>query len=201
MDDTARQGELPSDPRTGESSVDLLRRSKAGDARALDELCRRYRPLIARWTRGRLPGYARGFVDTDDLVQETLLSTLRNVGTFEPRHDGALQAYLRQAVANRIRSEVQRSRRRTPWAPLQGDEPDPGVSPLERLVGRERFERYESALSRLREEDREAIIARIEMDAGYEELAAALGKPSADAARMAVNRALVRLAREMADAE
>ena len=58
-------------------------------------------------------------------------------------------------------------------------------------------EQYEGALGRLSEPEREAIVARIEMGHGYEEIARALGKPSPDAARMAVSRALVRLAEEM----
>jgi RNA polymerase sigma-70 factor (ECF subfamily) len=52
-------------------------------------------------------------------------------------------------------------------------------------------------LSRLRPDDREVVIARVEMDMSYEEIAQLLGKPSADAARMAVHRALLRLAVEM----
>ena len=48
-------------------------------------------------------------------------------------------------------------------------------------------------MAALRPIDREAIIARVELGFTYEEVAAALGKPSANAARMAVERALVRL--------
>ena len=57
--------------------------------------------------------------------------------------------------------------------------------------------RYEKALARLSPEDQEAVVARVEMAGTYQELAEVLGKPSADAARMAVGRALVRLAKEM----
>ena len=53
-------------------------------------------------------------------------------------------------------------------------------------------------MERLRPEDREAIIARIEMGLEYSEVAEALGKPSIPAAHMAVSRALVKLAKEMA---
>jgi len=49
----------------------------------------------------------------------------------------------------------------------------------------------------LRPEEREAIVARIELGYTHEELAGMLGKPSANAARMAVERAIVRLARCM----
>ena len=64
-------------------------------------------------------------------------------------------------------------------------------------IGQEALERYEAALARLRPEDREAIIIRVELGCPYAEVAAALGKPSAAAAHMAVSRALIRLAEEM----
>ena len=41
-------------------------------------------------------------------MQETLAQTLRHINDFEPRHEGALQAYLRQALINRVRDEVRR---------------------------------------------------------------------------------------------
>ena len=56
---------------------------------------------------------------------------------------------------------------------------------------------YEEALQRLRPEEREAIIARVELGYTYQEMAEALGKPSPEAARKAAQRALVRLAEEM----
>jgi len=78
---------------------------------------------------------------------------------------------------------------------------DDGLSPLEAAIGQETVERYESALSTLTEEEREAIVARLELGLTHEEIAEALGKPSADAARMAVARAMVRLARAMNTAQ
>jgi RNA polymerase sigma-70 factor, ECF subfamily len=71
------------------------------------------------------------------------------------------------------------------------------ASPLEEAIGSQAMERYEAALGRLREEERDLIQARVEMQQSYQEIANAHGKPSADAARMAVSRALVRLAEEM----
>ena len=66
-----------------------------------------------------------------------------------------------------------------------------------RRLGRETLEHYQAALERLRPEEREAIVARVEMGYSYEELAQVLGKPTPDAARKAAQRALVRLAEEM----
>ena len=64
-------------------------------------------------------------------------------------------------------------------------------------MGIETLERYERALAGLRDSDREAVVAAVEMHYTPEELAAVLGKPTANAARVAVVRALQRLAEEM----
>ena len=136
-------------------------------------------------------------MDTDDLVQETVVRAVKRIDQFESRHEGALQAYLRQAIVNRIRDEVRRAKRSPTSSVLDTNQSDPGASPLEAAIGEEALQRYEAALARLRPEEREAIIARVEMDGSYQDVAQALGKPSADAARMAVSRALVRLAQEM----
>jgi RNA polymerase sigma-70 factor (ECF subfamily) len=74
---------------------------------------------------------------------------------------------------------------------------DTGTSPLDRAIGAENTQRYEHALEKLREEDRAAIICRLELQYSYEELAVALDKPTPNAARVAVMRALHRLAEQM----
>jgi RNA polymerase sigma factor (sigma-70 family) len=180
-----------------ESTFSLIERARAGDSEALERLFARYRKPLQRWTSGRLPKWARDISDTEDLVQETLLQTFKRIGDFEPRRVGALQAYLRQAVLNRIREELRRKGRRPPTTDLDDIEADSAESPLEQAIGHEAVERYEQALARLKPEEREAIIARVEMGYTYEELAEALGKPTPDAARKAAQRALVRLAEEL----
>jgi RNA polymerase sigma factor (sigma-70 family) len=116
---------------------------------------------------------------------------------FDNRGVGALNAYLRQAVMNRIRDELRRKGRRPQVTDLDGLEVDHAESPLEQAIGHEMVERYEGALARLKPEEREAIVARVELGFSYAELAEALGKPTADAARKTAERALVRLAEEM----
>ena len=180
-----------------ESTVRLIEQARAGDQHALDRLIARHLSPLQRWARGRLPAWARDLSDTDDLVQDTLLQTFRRLGDFEVRGVGALNAYLRQAVANRIRDELRRRARRPEIAGLDGAGVDPTLSPLEQAIGRESLGRYEQALARLSEDDREAIVGRVEMGYSYEELAEVLGKPTSEAARKAARRALVRLAREM----
>lgn len=116
---------------------------------------------------------------------------------FEVRRVGALQAYLRQAVLNRIRDEIRRKGRQPENTELDDALVDDASSPLEQAIGREALRRYEGALERLTPQERDAIVARIEMGYSYEEMAEALGKPTADAARKAAQRALVRLVEEM----
>jgi RNA polymerase sigma-70 factor, ECF subfamily len=180
-----------------ESTFQLIARARAGDEEAIERLFVRHLKPLQRWARGRLPKWARDLADTDDLVQDTLAQTFKRIEDFEPRRVGALQAYLRQAVLNRIRNELRRKGRQPHATDLDGIEVESVESPLEQAIGREAVERYEAALQRLTAEEREAIIARVEMGYSYEELAEALGKPTAEAARKAARRALVRLAEEM----
>jgi len=180
-----------------DSTLTLLTRARAGDDQALDDLFARYLPLLQKWASGRLPQWARDMAETQDLVQETLLQTFKKIEGFEHRGEGAFQAYLRQAVMNRIRDEFRRAGRRPAAETLPEGAPDPGLSPLEAAIGVEAVEQYENALQRLSESDCELIIARAEMGLTYAELADVFGKPSPGAARMAVGRALVRLAEEM----
>lgn len=182
---------------TGETTLDLLARARSGDPGCVDALFERCLPPLRRWARGRLPHYARDLADTQDLVQETVLHTLNKLAAFQPRHQGALQAYLRQAVSNRIRDEIRRVQRRPMAVELNDVHAVQGASPLEQAIGREGIEQYEAALARLKPTDREAIVARLELQQSYEEVAIALGKPNANAARVAVTRAIARLVEEM----
>ena len=178
------------------SSLSLLERARAGDDGALNDLLARYLPRLERWATGRLPGWARDLCDTHDLVQDTLIRAFKGWDRFEARGDGAIGAYLRQAVLNRMRDEIRRVKRQPERAEL-ADGPTSAASPLEEAVGTETLERYERALAGLRDSDREAVVAAVEMHYTPEELAAVLGKPTANAARVAVVRALQRLAEEM----
>jgi len=109
-----------------------------------------------------------------------------------------LQAYLRQAVLNQIRDAIRRAKRR-PALDVLDEEMMTGqeISPFEHAVGVETLSRYDAALAALRPQDREAIIGRIELGYDYKELAMTLDKPTDGAARLAVHRALLRLAEEM----
>jgi RNA polymerase sigma factor (sigma-70 family) len=180
------------------SSVQLLERARGGDESALNELLNRYLPRLRRWARGRLPRGARDVADTDDIVQETMIATLRNLGQIDVEREGALQAYLRQALTNRMVDAFRRAQRRPSETPADSDLPaGDHASPLEAAIGEEAVRRYDLGLKKLRAEEREAVILRVELCYEYAQIADMLGKPTADAARVAVSRALARLSREM----
>ena len=180
-----------------DSSLTLLERARAGDRAALDALVARYLPRLQRWASGRLPRWARDLADTQDVVQESLFQTFQRVETFDSRGEGALQAYLRQAILNRIRDELRRAKRRPSKTELDSQAEGSDRSPLEEAIGQQAIERYEQALASLRPEDRELVVARIELGYTYKEMAELLHKPTANAARMAAERAVIRLAKEL----
>jgi len=184
-------------PDDAETSIDLIHRARAGDGSALNALIERYRPRLVRWAAGRLPPSARGMAETQDLVQETLVQAFRKIGSIEIRGEGALQAYLRQVLLNAIRMEIRRVHRRPIAGELESAIPSDETSPLDAAIGSEALQRYDRALAALAQEDRELIIAHVEFSFSHQELAAAFDKPSANAARMALQRALGRLAAEM----
>jgi RNA polymerase sigma-70 factor (ECF subfamily) len=181
-------------PASLDTTTDLITSAQRGDDGASERLFRRCLPGLMRWARGRLPQYARDLADTHDIVQEAALGTLNRLHAFEPRHPGALQAFLRQAVRNRIRDEIRRVGRRPLAVELEDQHVDSAPSPVDHAIGREGMRRYRAAMETLRPGDRAAIIARIELQYSYDIVALVVGKPNANAARVAVTRALARLA-------
>lgn len=185
-------------PVSNPPSEELLYRARRGEEGALDRLLSRYMPRLRRWAHSRVPGWARNAADTNDYVQDTVLHSLRHLDTFEPTRQGALLGYLRRALVNRVRDQFRHASRHPAPDSLEDRFVDGGQSPLDLAIRAEDRHRYEAALRRLRTADRRAIVASIELGYTYDQLAVLLKKPSAEAARLAVRRALVRLGEEMA---
>jgi len=180
-----------------ETTLELVVRAREGDRMAVEALLQRCLPSLTRWAHGRLPAAARGSLDTGDLVQEAALHALRRLDVFEPRHVGAMQAYLRQSVINRIRDEVRRVTRHPAPVELPPDHAADVTSPEEDAIAAESYERYRQALSAMDSRAREIVVARVELQWSLAEIAQRFGMRTADAARMAVSRALKRLSAKM----
>lgn len=186
-------GEIVGQPTT----VRLFVRAKEGRESAMETLFTRLLPDLTHWARGRLPRWARARLDTDDLVQEAFGAVFRRRDRIEPRRKQAIRAYLKRSIINRIRDEMRRAGKVEVPAASGDQTVSPETSPLDKAITAEYATRYLAALGKLSDVDRDLIVGRIELDYSYEQLALATSKPSADAARMALRRALVRLATEM----
>jgi RNA polymerase sigma-70 factor (ECF subfamily) len=181
-----------SDDLSCDSTVEILARAQRGERSAALILIQRAVPAVRRWARGRLPSSARSDADTEDVVQDAVLKTLKSIATFEHRTVGGLQAYLRTSVVNRIRDLIRASGRRGVPEALDAVH-DSQPSPLEAVIMRERLDRFLGALQRLKPADRQVIVWRLELGYSVDEIASRLGK-SKSAAGMTVTRAMARLA-------
>ena len=196
-------GDGPNDP---SSEQLILDQALAGSASAINDFFARYTPWLKRRVRGRLPQWARNGTSTSDLVQDVLFHTYRRLHWFESRHVVALRAYLRRALENRVRDELRRATRRLdvnhsiaqqePVRPFEHSAPQ-----YRHLQNEEMWKRYRDGLKALKERDRRLIVGRGELGYSYQQLAAIEGMPSADAARKALKRAIVRLIEAMPKAE
>jgi RNA polymerase sigma factor (sigma-70 family) len=176
------------------NTTELLEQVRAGDADARNRLVEQSLPPLLRYAQGRLPACVRGVTDTRDLVHDVVVRVLPKLDSFRPTGPGALQAFLRRAVANQIVDEVRRARRRpvsdTPLEWLRDDSP----GALADLIARQKRDIVRAALATLSPSDRALIVERFDSQRQYAEVARVLNKPNANAARVAVERAVRRLA-------
>jgi len=180
------------------TTASILARAQAGDSGAQGLLYRRFQPRLIRWASGRLPPYARGLLETGDLVQIAFQRALTNLKGFENRRPGAFLAYLREILGNVIRDEIRQARRRPAPRELSEEVAEDKPSPLEEAIGSEAWARYEEALRRLSQDQREAVILRIELGLSYREIAEIQELDKPNTARMRVARGLAKVA-EMLD--
>ena len=188
---TARK--LSKTPPPSVSTAEVLALAVSGDGSALNDLLRRYLPILKRSAHGRLPATARDRGDTDDLVQDALVGFLRRLEHFKALRPGALLAFIRLSIMNRVRDEARRVARRPLLVDREiGEIPSSLRSPFEELQLSETAARFEQALATLREPDRRAIVG-VELGYTYSDLAGILGKPTVNAARVATLRAFDKL--------
>jgi RNA polymerase sigma factor (sigma-70 family) len=181
-------------------TVDLVARVRTGDRDALEVICLRCLRGLHGFAAGRVPPRIRGMVDTQDLVAEALEKGLAKLLDLDLGRAGALMAYFRQILRNLIVDKIRGADRAPRPEPLNDQHADDTLSPLERALDREKVEIYEAALQRLKPRDAEMIILRVDHQASYDEVAVFLGQSTANAARIAVRRALLKLANEMSRA-
>ena len=192
----ALRGKVIDPPQLSQASTrSLLRRGRLGDREALDRLFGRLLLGVRRWAHGRLPRGARDLHDTADLVQDAAVGVWRHLDHINLERPGDLDAYVRQAVRNRIRDEARRVGRRPDAVPIDLDLElqDDSPSPLDRALTRDALTNRDALWVRLSSDERELLVARFQFGYSYEEIARLMSRPSSAAARMAVNRLVLRL--------
>jgi RNA polymerase sigma-70 factor (ECF subfamily) len=179
------------------ATLELVERARGGDETAWEILMRRYRGPLQRFARSRLARQPRRLTDTDDVVQDVTINVFRRLHRIELRFPGALLAYLRRSVSNRVADEHRRAVRQGPIATLDDNLPDGHQSPLDVTIDHDKVRVYRTALLALNADDRTAIVMRLERGESYDVIAERLGKPTPNAARVAVARAMFKLAKQM----
>jgi RNA polymerase sigma-70 factor (ECF subfamily) len=176
---------------------------RARDPAEWNALIGRYLPQLKRFAERHLPTQLRGTITADDLVQDVVLSGIRQLHRLELRHEQAFLSYLLTSIRHRIVDEIRRTRRQ-PALILDDDgdwNVDPGMSPLQRLIIRENLRRYAKALARLSDRDRQLIVLRVVRGLSCLEVAVQLDMRSEAAVHMAVKRALRRLEKSLHQAD
>jgi RNA polymerase sigma-70 factor (ECF subfamily) len=204
----------PDDPRrdgaAAADTVQLLMRWANGDQQALADLVATDAAWIEAHVRGRLGPHLRQRVDTQDIVQNTLLNVLRTGPRFVCSDRTHMRALLARMVENTIRAEAhhqqagKRDRRREVRE-------DPAASASVLVLDRhaatitdpgsaaahaETRDWLRLALELLDPDDRNVILWREYEGLAFADVAARLAMTE-DAARMRFSRALPKLARKL----
>lgn len=209
---------LPPDARPPDASAErvptaeLLARARERSGEAVEALFRRFAPRVRGLAAVRMGRSLVDLVDSEDLVQETMLTALRKLDRFEARGDGEFVCWLASIVASRVQdarrraASVQRGGGRvvrradlgvTTVTDLAGPARDP--SPSRQLAAKELDGRLERALLALGSPLREIVYCRLVLDMGFAEIAGVHGLASGDSARALFHKALARLRERLAD--
>ena len=191
-------------------TLQLVRRAQSGDRAALQPLFERYYERVRRIARVRLGQGLRQRMDSGDIVQETFLAALGAFDHFEVRDESSLLQWLAVLLENRIRDAAdwndaaRRAAGRERPLVAQGrsgtiaiDPAASGPTPADGAARDEQLAALDDALAGLPEQDRELIVLRDYVGMSWDEVAQRVGRPSADAARMAHGKVLLELAARM----
>lgn len=171
----------------------LLNGLRSGDLVASEKLFSLYQPALLRWAHGRIPNQAKNYLETLDLVQETMVSALNSKEKIRADSAGAFFCYLRAIFINQLKQELRKNQgfqlalttRFTQFEKLSYEEDYHG------LIA------YDQAIDRLSQAEKEAVIMRVEFGLSHQEIADLTGRDSPDAARMFIKRALKKLGQLM----
>jgi RNA polymerase sigma-70 factor (ECF subfamily) len=193
---------------------DLIRRCRAGEERAREQLFARYAGYLQVLARGQLGRHLRTKCDPSDVVQQTFLEAHRDFGTFQGHGEAELLAWLRRILAHNLYNEARRfaAQQRDAAREVSLEQVRAGVehsslclgkglaadglSPSAVAAQKETAVQLADALARLPEVYQTVLIMRIFEELSAEEVAQRMGR-SAGAVRMLQMRALSALREQM----
>ncbi len=171
----------------------LLKKFKQGDEASCEQLFAIFQPALLRWAHGRIPAQARGFMETEDVVQDTMMLAFKNINNIKANRPGAFFTYLRTIFINQIKQELRKNKPfQQSITQFSHDQKLAYDNDLNTLIA------YDEALNKLTTDENEAVILRMEFGFSHQEICDMMERPSANATRMFISRALVKLAEVMA---
>lgn len=192
-------------PRKKVSTSELLKRR---DQESIEELLRRYRPLLRAIIAGEIDTVLRSKVDPSDLVQEACLEVAKSIDNIQTTRSTPFLAYLRQVVLNKLHdfrrrflgSQKRNAKREIKATPQRVDNlmtahPDLPDA-LDELINQELLDRTRLALSKLPLEIKKVLHMRFVRGMTYVEIGQKLQRTEDDV-RMLIKRWLSRVQHEV----
>ncbi len=183
-------------PEAGPDEAGLVERARDGDHDAYEALMREHEQAAFRVAYVIVGSAA----DAEDVAQEAFVKAYRALGRFRP--GSPFRPWLLRIVGNEARNHRRAAGRRTfhqyrahLLEPVGG-----GAEPADLVLAGERRRELLAAVARLRQAEREAIVARYFIGLSDAEAGAALGVPRATM-KMRAWRGLEKLRRELGEVE
>ena len=186
----------------------LVALAQAGGESALDQLCRVYGARVLWIIRLRMGRELRSRLESMDVVQDVLMSALKDLGNFTYKTEGDFLRWLSRIAENRLRNQLQRlhANKRDIRKEVQLNSYRPTVedsfvaaldavdttTPSAIMSKREELDKLAKAIDVLKPEYRQVIVMTKIEGLSYKEIGERLGK-SSEAVRKLVSRALEEL--------
>ncbi|MHC4118730.1 MAG: RNA polymerase sigma factor [Planctomycetota bacterium] len=186
----------------------LIVSAKAGDAAALDRLCRIYGERVRRILRLRMDRNLRVKLDSMDLVQDALLNALRGLQDFKYENEGDFLRWFSRIAQNVLghqleklhagKRDIRKEMRLDDRGPTTGGGfagmpgPIESATPSVIMSRKEDLDKLEKAIDELKPEHKEVIVLTKIEGLSYKETGERLGK-TADAVGKLLSRAIVAL--------
>ncbi len=192
---------------SGHTSQDssLIRDAVGGSERALERLFDVVSPRMLATIRLMLGPQMRRRIESQDILQVTLLKAFHGIERFDGQGQGSLYGWLGAIARNEIRDQIdyqgRQKRDLRKRVSLDGGLRDLQArveSEVSRIHLRERELQLEQALESLSDSHHEIIVLRRFEELSFPEIAQRISK-SPDACRMLFARAMAALTREMRD--